>query len=224
MKKYLLYENMPRNCEVEIKENKEFKDKKDYFIQGIYIQAEERNQNGRVYPYHIIKNEVEKFKNDVKNKFRCTGELDHPKYVDLKLQKAVHNIISLEWDKKNSKKYVLGKSKILDPNNFPKSKIVIGLIKEGIVFGMSTRGVGDMNDNGIITEFQLITVDIVADPSAQPAIIEAVYENRNKWFKQGIIDLSKLNQIEKISNNKIYKEMKKSKEYLHKYFRDFLNR
>lgn len=202
---FLFYENTKRPVEV-YTEQKLGKKQKDYFVQGIYMLAEDRNQNGRVYPWEILYKQAKIFQNNIKEKFRCTGELDHPDYAEIRHSNSAILHTELTADKK-SKKYFYGKSKVLDPDVFPNAKKVIALIDEGIKFGMSTRGMGDIDSNGVIIDYQLITIDAVADPSAAPAIIEAIYENRNRFLKQGVIDLSTYNKLGNIKNNKYYKNV-----------------
>lgn len=204
---WLLFEHNKSPVNIIKEQSSLAKDKKSYFIEGIFVQAEDRNQNGRIYPFELVDPEIKIMQENIKQKFRCQGELDHPEYIEIRMQNCAHYLVDLKRDD-GSKKYFYGKSKILDPDKFPNAGKVISYIEEGIKFGVSTRGIGDMDSNGIITEWQLITVDIVADPSAQSAMVEAIYENRDKFLKNNIINLEQYNSINKINkNNKHYKNI-----------------
>lgn len=151
---------------------------KTYFISGIFSTIGEKNVNGRVYPRHIWENQVQEYQNKIKNNSSDTlMEYTHParEYVDY--EKAVAKIVSLSIDE--SGRYVMGKAKLL---NTPTANILKSLIDEGISIGVSSRGVGEVQ-NGIVTDYKLITYDIVPNPSDYNAHTKGL----NESFDNGIL-------------------------------------
>src|SRR5665213_1157785 len=142
---------------------------KSYFIDGIYIQSDTPNRNGRTYPKSIMESEVQRYKRDFIDTKRALGELGHPETGSINLDRSSHLITKLE---QNGNDFI-GRSKILDT---PCGKIAKNLIDDGVRLGVSTRGFGTLKDarNGIqevCPDFHLATVDIVADPSAPQAFV-----------------------------------------------------
>ena len=136
--------------------------KKIHFIEGIFMQAEKKNKNGRVYPKHILNKEVQRYNQDYVNKNRAFGELGHPDSPTINLDRVSHMITKLYPDGDN----IIGKAKILDT---PNGNIVKSLLDGGASLGVSTRGVGSLKPfNGyqlVQDDFHLATAaDIVADP------------------------------------------------------------
>lgn len=160
---------------------------KDYFIEGIFMQAERKNRNGRVYPHTVLTKEVERYNKDYVNKNRAFGELGHPDSPTINLDRVSHMITKLYPDGNN----FIGKAKILDT---PNGKIVKSLLDGGASLGVSTRGVGSLKPaNGfqlVQDDFHLATAaDIVADPSAPEAFVRGIMENAewvltNKGWKE----------------------------------------
>ena len=149
--------------------------KKEHFIEGIFMQAEKQNRNGRVYPNQILSKEVERYNRDYVNKNRAFGELGHPDSPAINLDRVSHMITKLYPDGNN----FIGKAKILDT---PNGKIVKSLLDGGASLGVSTRGVGSLKPtNGyqlVQPDFHLATAaDIVADPSAPDAFVQGIMEN-----------------------------------------------
>ena len=149
--------------------------KKSYFIEGIFMQAEKQNRNGRVYPSQVLSKEVERYNKDYVNKNRAFGELGHPDSPAINLDRVSHMITKLYPDGNN----FIGKAKILDT---PNGKIVKSLLDGGASLGVSTRGVGSLKPtNGyqlVQPDFHLATAaDIVADPSAPDAFVQGIMEN-----------------------------------------------
>ena len=147
---------------------------KQYHIDGVFMQAEQKNRNGRVYPSRTLMNEVQRYNNEYVKTSRAMGELGHPEGPQLNLERVSHLIKELRIDGDN----VYGKAKILDT---PYGKIVKDLIKEGVKIGVSSRGMGSLkqNDKGINEvqdDFTLSAVDIVADPSAPDAYVQGIME------------------------------------------------
>ena len=154
--------------------------KKTYFIEGIFMMAEKQNKNGRVYPYNILNNEVERYNREYVSKNRAFGELSHPDSPSINLDRVSHMITKLYPDGNN----FIGKAKIVDT---PMGNIVKGLLDGGACLGVSTRGVGSLKpQNGyqlVQDDFKLATAaDIVADPSAPEAFVKGIMENYDWWL------------------------------------------
>ena len=148
---------------------------KEHFIEGIFMQAEKKNRNGRVYPVNILSKEVDRYNRDYVNKNRAFGELGHPDSPTINLDRVSHMITKLYPDGNN----FIGKAKIMDT---PNGKIVKSLLDGGASLGVSTRGVGSLRPhNGyqlVQDDFHLATAaDIVADPSAPEAFVRGIMED-----------------------------------------------
>lgn len=158
--------------------------KKNYFIEGVFMQAEQRNRNGRVYPMGILEKEVKRYCLELVDKKRALGELNHPQGPTVNLDKVSHLITELHF--KGNDCY--GKAKILET---PMGKIVKSLIDEGAQLGVSSRGMGSLKDIGGINEvqqdFMLSAVDIVADPSAPSAFVNGIMEGAEWVWDNGIL-------------------------------------
>ena len=159
--------------------------KKDYFIEGIFIQSEIKNRNGRVYPKEVIQKEVSRYNKEFVEKDRAFGELGHPDGPTINLDKVSHLIQSLEEDGNN---YV-GRAKVLST---PNGQIVRNLIDDGAKLGVSSRGLGSLEQKGgaqvVKDDFQLATAaDIVADPSAPEAFVEGIMEGVEWVMENGIL-------------------------------------
>jgi hypothetical protein len=165
---------------------------KNYFIEGIFMQAEQKNRNGRVYPFSILEREVLRYTADLVEKKRALGELNHPQGPTVNLDKVSHLITELYF--KGNDCY--GKAKVLET---PMGKIVKSLIDEGAQLGVSSRGMGSLKDIGGINEvqqdFMLAAVDIVADPSAPSAFVNGIMEGAEWVWDNGIL---KEKQIEEM--------------------------
>jgi hypothetical protein len=159
--------------------------KKDYFIEGVFMQADIKNRNGRVYPKAIMEKEVNRYKKEFVEKDRAFGELGHPDGPTINLDKVSHLIQSLELEGKN----YLGKAKVLST---PNGEIVKALINDGAKLGVSSRGLGSLEQKGdaqyVKNDFQLATAgDIVADPSAPEAFVEGIMEGVEWVMENGIL-------------------------------------
>ena len=149
---------------------------KQQYIKGIFLQSEIKNQNGRVYPYAVLKKQVNKFNENFVKKDRALGELGHPSGPTVNLERVSHVITELYEDGKN----FVGKAKVIDT---PNGKIVKNLLESGVRLGVSSRGLGSVktNRNGVNEvqdDFVLSTVDIVADPSAPDAFVNGIMEGK----------------------------------------------
>ena len=181
-----------------VEENSEVPNgKKSYFIDGIYIQADKANRNGRVYPMDIIGKEVNRYKESFIDTKRALGELGHPETGSINLDRASHLITKLE---QNGNDFV-GRAKILDT---PHGKIAKNFIDEGVKLGVSTRGFGTLKEadskgiQEVCPDFHLATVDIVADPSAPDAFVNGIMEGRDYYLTEsGLIVERKVEKLKK---------------------------
>lgn len=145
--------------------------KKQYYLKGPFLEADVLNKNGRKYMKETLIREVKKFYETKIAKNRSLGELDHPPDPTVNLDRVSHVITDLEM--KDNVGY--GVARLLET---PKGRIAKTLVDEGIILGMSTRGVGSLDGEFVKDDYNLITVDIVADPSAPSAFVEGVLENK----------------------------------------------
>ena len=149
---------------------------KQQYIKGIFMQSDIKNQNGRIYPFSVLKKEVRKFNEKFVKQDRALGELGHPMGPTVNLDRVSHMITELYEDGKN----FVGKAKIIDT---PNGKIVKNLLESGVRLGVSSRGLGSVktNKNGVNEvqdDFVLSTVDIVSDPSAPDAFVNGIMEGK----------------------------------------------
>jgi predicted nucleotidyltransferase len=147
--------------------------KKNFFIEGIFMQAEVENRNKRIYPKSVLESAVDKYVTEQVNTGRAVGELNHPSGPTINLDKVSHKITKLEWNGNN----VIGKAQIL---NTPMGQIAQGLLEADVQLGVSTRGMGSLTEKSnkryVKDDFMLTTVDIVQDPSAQEAFVNGIME------------------------------------------------
>ena len=172
--------------------------KKSYKIKGIFMQAEQKNRNGRVYPMPILQKEVKRYNKEFVQKNRAFGELGHPDGPTVNLDKVSHMMESLESDGNN----FVGQAKVLDT---PNGKIVQELIKAGAKLGVSSRGMGTLEKRGqtnvVKDDFYLATAgDIVADPSAPEAFVEGIMEGKEWIWDNGILRESEVAKIERLAS------------------------
>ena len=166
---------------------------KKYTIQGVFMSAEQKNRNGRIYPKPIMESAVSKYVSEQVSKGRAVGELNHPEGPTVNLDKVSHKIESLDW-KGND---VVGKATILET---PMGQIVKGLLDGGVKLGVSTRGMGSLENRGgamvVKPDFLLNAVDIVQDPSAPSAFVNGVMEGVEWVWNNGIIEAQAIEKIE----------------------------
>ena len=169
------------------------KGNKKYAIEGIFMQAEQKNRNGRIYPKPIMEKALNKYNGEQVSKGRAVGELNHPDGPTVNLDKVSHKIESLNW-KGND---VVSKATILDT---PMGQIVKGLLDGGVNLGVSTRGMGSLEKRGdamyVKEDFLLNAVDIVQDPSAPSAFVNGVMEGVEWVWNNGIIEAKQIEQME----------------------------
>jgi len=149
---------------------------KQQYIKGIFMQSDIQNQNGRIYPYSVLKKQVNEFNEKFVKQDRALGELGHPSGPSVNLDRVSHIITELHEDGKN----FIGKAKIIDT---PNGKIVKNLLESGVRLGVSSRGLGSVKTNKegvneVQGDFVLSTVDIVSDPSAPDAFVNGIMEGK----------------------------------------------
>ena len=183
--------------------------KKSYFIEGIFMQSEMKNRNGRVYPKAILQKEVKRYTDKFINTKRAFGELGHPDGPTVNLERVSHMITELVEDGAN----FVGRAKIMDT---PYGKIVKNLIDEGAKLGVSSRGMGSLKPvqdglQEVQSDFYLATAaDIVADPSAPDAFVSGIMEGKEWVWDYGLLKEKEIVEYQKrvdrateISRNKV---------------------
>jgi len=160
--------------------------KKNLYIEGVFMQGDIKNRNGRMYPRAVLANEVNRYNREYIQKNRAYGELGHPQGPTINLERVSHLITSLEQQGSD----FIGKAKIMTET--PYGKIVQSLMSEGAQLGVSSRGMGSLKDKGgtqeVQKDFYLATAaDIVADPSAPSAFVNGIMESKEWVWDNGII-------------------------------------
>ena len=190
--------------------------KKSHFIEGVFMQAEKPNRNGRVYPKSILENELNKYQTAIKEK-RSMGELGHPENPSLNLDKVSHLITELKFDGND----IIGKAKIM---NTPMGNIARNFLEEGVKLGVSSRGMGSLIKKGAVNvvqeDYHLNTVDIVHEPSGIDCWVNGIMENA-EWIYEASSDSWKLaEQFKKEFQSKSAKQLA---EVQASYFQKFLS-
>ena len=193
--------------------------KKNTFLEGIFMQAENKNKNGRIYTREVLTSAVDRFVNEQVITGRAVGELNHPDSPSINLDKVSHRITELNWDGNN----VMGKALILDT---PMGQIVKGLVEGGVQLGVSSRGMGSLDykdgANYVKDDFMLNTIDIVQDPSAPNAFVNGIMEGVN-WEMDRPGHFIKTQAIEKGETEVIEPKVTFSEERQSKGFEHFLS-
>ena len=193
--------------------------KKNHFIEGVFLQSELTNKNGRMYPFKTLRREVAKYDENFIQKGRALGELGHPDGHSINLDRVSHKIESLREDGTN----FIGRAKLLDT---PMGKIASSLLGEGVKLGVSSRGMGSLrkenNCNIVQDDFMLATAaDIVADPSAPDAFVNGIMEGK-EWVWEGGLLREQLAEKTKKSINTLVSQNRLEEKKL-SLFNDFLN-
>ena len=170
--------------------------KKALHIEGVFMQADIKNKNGRKYPKEILEKEVDRYNKEYISKNRAYGELGHPQGPTINLERVSHMITQLQPDGSN----FVGKAKIM--TDTPYGKIVESLINEGAQLGVSSRGMGSLkqvgNTNEVQKDFYLATAaDIVADPSAPGAFVNGIMESKEWVWDNGLIREADIAEMQK---------------------------
>jgi len=169
------------------------KGNKSHVIEGVFMQADQKNRNGRIYEKKILEAAVDKYVNEQVKTGRACGELNHPEGPTVNLDKVSHKITDLKWEGSN----VVGKASILKT---PMGQIVEGLLEGGVKLGVSSRGMGSLvqknGTNYVGKDFMLATVDIVQDPSAPEAFVNGIMEGVEWVWDNGILKAQDIEIIE----------------------------
>jgi len=193
--------------------------KKDYFIEGIFMQGNIQNRNGRLYPVSILQKEAERYMKESVQQNRAYGELGHPQGPSINLDRVSHMIKELRQDGNN----FYGRAKIMDT---PMGNIVKNLMDEGASLGVSTRGMGSIKENKqgfmeVQDDFHLATAaDIVADPSAPDAFVRGIMEGVDWVWDNGLLKAQKLEEMKKTIKRTSSKNLDEAKLSV---FASFLN-
>ena len=194
--------------------------KKKMYIEGVFLQGDIKNRNGRMYPVQTLAKEVGRYNESFVKKGRALGELGHPEGPTVNLDRVSHKIVSLTQEGNNFK----GKAQLLDT---PMGKIAKSLIGEGVTLGVSSRGVGSLKENSngckvVGEDFMLATAaDIVADPSAPDAFVSGIMEGKEWVWEGGILRESLASQTKKHINTLV--DQKRLEEHKLNLFNDFLS-
>jgi hypothetical protein len=192
---------------------------KKFYIQGVFLQSECVNRNGRMYPFSIMEREVKRYNENYVQKGRALGELGHPDGPTVNLDRVSHKIVSLE--QKNND--WIGKAQILST---PMGRIAESLLKDGVCLGVSSRGIGSLRENNkgykeVGEDFMLATAaDIVADPSAPDAFVQGIMEGVEWVWNNGILE-QKVASIKNKVNS--YVSQRSLEEHKLSLFNEFLN-
>jgi len=202
-----------------VKENVEDGLPSNYFIEGVFMQSEKKNKNGRSYPNNILMKEVKRYNKEYVSKKRALGELGHPEGPTVNLDRVSHMITELYEDGND----VYGRAKLMDT---PMGKIVKNLIDEGVQVGVSSRGMGSLKKKNGINEvqddFMLSAVDIVSDPSAPDAFVNGIMEGKEWVWDNGILKSRDIENHKKLIESAL---TKKDREDMILYaFVDFLSK
>lgn len=157
---------------------------KKLMIEGIFMQANRKNRNGRIYPKEVLEPAVSTYHKEQVKTNRAVGELGHPSSPTVNLDRVSHRITELRWDGDN----VVGRAQVLDT---PMGQIVKGLMEADVRLGVSTRGMGSLYEKSGTTyvkdDFRLSTVDVVQDPSAPDAMVNGILEGVEYFIENGTI-------------------------------------
>jgi len=194
--------------------------KKNLFIKGIFLQAEQVNRNGRIYRMPVMEREVKRYTENYVNKGRALGELGHPDGPTVNLDRVSHKIVELCPEGNN----FIGKAQILST---PMGKIAESLLKDGVTLGVSSRGIGSLRQtregfNEVGEDFMLATAaDIVADPSAPDAFVQGIMEGKEWIWEGGVLREKYLDSMQRKINTLV--DQKALEEHKIELFSDFLN-
>jgi hypothetical protein len=192
-------------------------DSKRMYIEGVFLQSELKNRNGRVYPFEVLQREVGRYNEEYVKTKRALGELGHPDGPTVNLDRVSHRITELRAEGTN----FYGKAQILDT---PMGKIAKSLLDEGVQLGVSSRGMGSIDRREdvsyVMDDFMLATAaDIVADPSAPDAFVNGIMEGKEWVWDNGILKESKVAKYQKYMSESTRKNLE---ERTLRVFQDFL--
>lgn len=179
----LIAENEMGNI-ISVNEAKDAQGEKAMFIEGIFAQAEKQNRNKRTYPKKVLSEAVQKYIADYVSKSKAIGELNHPQAFAPNPERACILIKELVWDGND----VLGKAKVLST---PQGEIVKSLLRDGVQLGVSTRGMGSLEEKGDETivkdDYVISAIDVVSNPSGIDCWVDGILENVEYYWKNGVL-------------------------------------
>ena len=191
---------------------------KNYFIEGIFMQSEQKNRNGRIYPSSVLMSEVKRYNKEYVEKNRAMGELNHPQGPTVNLDRVSHIIKELRAEGND----IIGRAKVMDT---PMGKIAKNLIDECAKLGVSSRGMGSLKEkdgvNEVQKDFMLAAVDIVADPSAPGAFVNGIMEGAEWIWDNGILREKTVEDYKNLIGKTSRKDLE---ETALKMFEDFLSK
>lgn len=199
---------------------------RNYFIEGIFIQTEAKNRNGRNYPKPLMEQCVQKYLAERMNKetgYRSFGELGHPDGVEINLDRVSHYTTELAWNGND----VVGKAKILNKN--PSGRIVETFLEDNLLLGVSTRGLGALakrerpDGSKLVEAYDMIAIDIVADPSAPKGFVDGILENKEYIIQNNGIIVECYEGLERELSVLSNKSEDKQKQFV-KAFENFLSK
>jgi hypothetical protein len=193
--------------------------KKLLYIEGVFLQSELKNRNGRMYPFEVLSREVERYTEEYVKPKRALGELGHPDGPTINLDRVSHRIVDLHAEGHN----FIGKAQILDT---PMGNIAKSLLGEGVQLGVSSRGMGSIDkreDISIVRDdfFLTTAADIVADPSAPDAFVNGIMEGKEWIWDNGILKEAKVDKYRRYMDEATRHTME---ERTLKVFEDFLRK
>ena len=192
-------------------------DTKKLYIEGVFLQSELKNRNGRMYPFSVLEKEVNRYNEEYVKTNRALGELGHPDGPTVNLDRVSHRITSLTAEGNN----FIGRAQVLDT---PMGKIAKSLLDEGVKLGVSSRGMGSIDKredcNVVMDDFMLATAaDIVADPSAPDAFVNGIMEGKEWAWDNGILKETKVAKYQQYMNESTRRNLE---ERTLRVFNDFL--
>ena len=175
---------------------------KDLYMKGIFIQGEQQNHNGRVYPLNEINNAVKTLQEKIDGGYSVLGEADHPDDLNINLDRVSHVIESIQMQGSDG----IGKLKLLPT---PMGNICTTLIESGVKLGVSSRGSGNVTESGKVSDFEIVTVDIVANPSAPQAYPDPIYEQLMNHGRKGnvLMDVARATEHDKKAQKYLKEEI-----------------
>jgi len=175
---------------------------KNLYMKGIFIQGEQQNHNGRVYPLTEINNAVKTLQEKIEGGYSVLGEADHPDDLNINLDRVSHVIENIQMQGSDG----IGKLKLLPT---PMGNICTTLIESGVKLGVSSRGSGNVTENGKVSDFEIVTVDIVANPSAPQAYPDPIYEQLMNHGRKGnvLMDVARATEHDKKAQKYLKEEI-----------------
>ena len=175
---------------------------KDLYMKGIFIQGEKQNHNGRVYPLNEISKAVKTLQEKIEGGYSVLGEADHPDDLNINLDRVSHVIENIQMNGSDG----IGKLKLLPT---PMGNICTTLIESGVKLGVSSRGSGNVTESGKVSDFEIVTVDIVANPRAPEAYPDPIYEQLMNHGRKGnvLMDVARATEHDKKAQKYLKEEI-----------------